>query len=88
MEMPGFFRVSGTYDPEGIRDDTRIYVGTETDLYEAFPAGADLTERGYGCFTAYLPEEAVQNGVLSVIIEGERDWLTCTNLIANEEEER
>lgn len=88
MEMPGFFRVSGTYDPEGIRADTRIYVGTETDLYEAFPAGIDQTERSYGCFTVYLPEEAVQNGVLSVIIEGERDWLTCTNLIANEEEER
>lgn len=83
MEMPGFVKITGTYDPEEIRADTRIYVGTETDLFEAFPAGTDPAERSFGCFTAYLPEEAVQNGVLSVIIEGERDWLTCTNLNVN-----
>ena len=83
MEMPGFVKITGIFGPEGVRADTRIYVNTESDLYEAFPAGAGETERDYGRFTAYLPEESVQNGVLSVIIEGERDWLTCTNLNVN-----
>ena len=82
-EMPGYIKVSGLYDSEGIREDTPVYINTQTDLFEACPAGTDWTESGYGCFTAYLPGEAVESGILSVVIHGNRDWLLCSNLQLN-----
>ena len=84
MELPGYIKVCGVYDFEGIPEDTLVYISTQTDLFEACPVGTDWTETaGHGCFTAYLPEEAVNSGILSVVIKGKRDWRICTNLTMN-----
>ncbi len=83
-EMPGYVKVSGVYDSQEIPEDTPVYISTQTDLFEACPVGTDWTETaGHGCFTAYLPEEAVNSGILSVVIKGKRDWRICTNLTMN-----
>lgn len=83
-EMPGYVKVSGIYDSQEIPEDTPVYINTGADLFEACPVGTDWTESGgYGCFTAYLPEEAAESGILSVVIKGKRDWLICTNLTVN-----
>lgn len=58
-EMPGYFMVSGIYDDARIDEDTRVFIDTGAEIYEASPVGSGLGGMATdACFTAYIPESA------------------------------
>ena len=68
-EMPGYNRISGTYDPKDIDENTRIFIETGGSLYEACPVGTGLEEKQTdACFSAYIPDQVLNGADFSVIL--------------------
>ena len=74
-DLAGYCMVSGIYDPAGIDEDTGIYISFEGNgsgaaaVYEAFPVGNGTSrQQTDACFTAYIPEEVLNESEFSVIL--------------------
>ena len=74
-DLAGYCMVSGIDDPAGIDEDTGIYISFEGNgsgaatVYEAFPVGNGTSrQQTDACFTAYIPEEVLNESEFSVIL--------------------
>lgn len=68
-ELAGYCTVTGGYDPEKIDPDTRIFIETGDSVYEAFPVGTGSARfSSDACFTAYIPQEVLNENDFSVIL--------------------
>lgn len=76
LDMPGYVKVTGSYDRSVLDDDpekaengcaARIFINTGNNVYEASPVG-NASDSSAGRFTAFIPEEALKGNEISVIL--------------------